>query len=333
MSFDEFLKNPQAQDQVFKTKFGQYLQQTGNPQDAASMWFSGKPLAQAGTTPDVLGTTPKAYVDKFTAAGGAGPQVAQAPPMAPLPQIQPSPEAARTRAQADQLRKIDPPKALQLYERADQEEAKWVTDRAGKASDISMQGQEHDRQQNQPMPTEMAKIRTAQTDAITLMSALDDYEKAITNAPRMDRIKSITGAATPLNTAYSNAAMLAKGETLFNLGVLSGPDLDIIRRTLADPSTFAGSLSSREDVKGSVDKVRDLIQTRLGAHEQRLGLPITDVRGATATMRATQPGGAPPPSAGGNELLDQAREAIRQGKDKAKVIEVLKANGGDPGQL
>jgi hypothetical protein len=43
MTPEEFLANPQAQEAVFKGKFGQYVQQTGDPKAAAAMWFSGQP--------------------------------------------------------------------------------------------------------------------------------------------------------------------------------------------------------------------------------------------------------------------------------------------------
>lgn len=70
MTPEQFLANPQAQDAVFKGQFGKYVQQTGNPQDAASMWFSGKPLAQGAGLKDQLGTTGQQYVDKFNAGMG-----------------------------------------------------------------------------------------------------------------------------------------------------------------------------------------------------------------------------------------------------------------------
>lgn len=77
MNAAEFLHNPQAQDAVFNHRFGKYLDQYGNPQDAASMWFAGKPLAQAGNANDGYTTTPR-YVSDFTKAlnqsGGLGGQ-------------------------------------------------------------------------------------------------------------------------------------------------------------------------------------------------------------------------------------------------------------------
>lgn len=100
MSPQEFLANPQAQDRVFRGEFGSYVDRFGNPQDAASMWFSGRPVARAGNRSDGYTTVPS-YIQQFNAhlaRGGGGPpiQVASAPPAAgrpmfpPLPQQQPT---------------------------------------------------------------------------------------------------------------------------------------------------------------------------------------------------------------------------------------------------
>lgn len=61
----EFLNDPKAQDRVFKGKFGQYLREHGNPHDAASMWFTGKPYAEGYSLKDPLGTSGTEYVNRF----------------------------------------------------------------------------------------------------------------------------------------------------------------------------------------------------------------------------------------------------------------------------
>lgn len=60
----EFLMDDEAQEELFKGKFGQYVEQTGNPQDAASMWFTGVPLAQGAARNDQY-TSGADYVRKF----------------------------------------------------------------------------------------------------------------------------------------------------------------------------------------------------------------------------------------------------------------------------
>ncbi|WP_434053891.1 MAG: hypothetical protein RDA78_03010 [Roseibium sp.] len=70
LSPDEFLASPEAQDAVFNGEFGSYVQKYGNPQDAASMWFTGKPAAEGADRADVNGMTGSGYVDKFNKALG-----------------------------------------------------------------------------------------------------------------------------------------------------------------------------------------------------------------------------------------------------------------------
>jgi hypothetical protein len=65
VSPQEFLSNPQLQDQIFAYKFGQHAKKYGTLEDAASAWFSGQPLASAGGRQDVLGTSVPEYVRKF----------------------------------------------------------------------------------------------------------------------------------------------------------------------------------------------------------------------------------------------------------------------------
>jgi len=45
MSVDEFLASPEAQDAVFNAKMRDYTNRYGTVEDAASMWFSGRPYA------------------------------------------------------------------------------------------------------------------------------------------------------------------------------------------------------------------------------------------------------------------------------------------------
>ncbi|MBA9034925.1 phage tail length tape measure family protein [Rhizobium leguminosarum] len=71
LSPSEFLGSKSAQDAVFEKYFGASVSKYGNPQDAASVWFTGRPLAQGAGAADVLGTTGSGYVDKFNKALGS----------------------------------------------------------------------------------------------------------------------------------------------------------------------------------------------------------------------------------------------------------------------
>ena len=66
----EFLADQAAQDAVFNGEFGSYVKKHGNPEDAASIWFTGRPAAQGANSKDILGTSGAGYVAKFKRAMG-----------------------------------------------------------------------------------------------------------------------------------------------------------------------------------------------------------------------------------------------------------------------
>jgi soluble lytic murein transglycosylase-like protein len=109
-----------------------------------------------------------------------------------------------------------------------------------------------------------SKLREIEVNAQGIVDALDDYVTTRGAASTRERVASIAGAPTTLSTTYGNAGLLAKGKALYDLGVLNGPDLDIIRRVLADPSTVrGGALTSQETVKEQADKIKELLRKRL----------------------------------------------------------------------
>jgi hypothetical protein len=65
----EFLHNPQLQEQTFRTKFGQYTQKYG-PEGAARAWFAGEGGMNDPNRRDVLGTSVADYARKFNKAYG-----------------------------------------------------------------------------------------------------------------------------------------------------------------------------------------------------------------------------------------------------------------------
>ena len=68
MSPQEFLKNHDAQDQLFSFKFGQYMEKDGSFNQAASRWLSGRRIEDAGGAKDALGTDVPKYLARANAA-------------------------------------------------------------------------------------------------------------------------------------------------------------------------------------------------------------------------------------------------------------------------
>lgn len=68
MTPDQFLSAPWAQDMVFNKQFGNSLAKYGNANDAASVWFTGRPMSTGAGATDILGTSGSQYVANFNAA-------------------------------------------------------------------------------------------------------------------------------------------------------------------------------------------------------------------------------------------------------------------------
>ena len=64
MTAQEFLADPQAQEQTAAYQINRNLEKY-SPDDAASIWFSGRPQKKAGNSRDAYGTTVPQYVNKF----------------------------------------------------------------------------------------------------------------------------------------------------------------------------------------------------------------------------------------------------------------------------
>lgn len=64
---EEFVASPAAQDAVFSGRFGSYVSRYGNPNDAASAWFTGQPQATGNARRDPVSNNMSGadYVSRF----------------------------------------------------------------------------------------------------------------------------------------------------------------------------------------------------------------------------------------------------------------------------
>jgi len=65
MTPEEFRLDAKAQKDTARHRVGLYMNQYDDPRQAASMWFTGKPIEKAGNVADVLGTTNPKYLSMF----------------------------------------------------------------------------------------------------------------------------------------------------------------------------------------------------------------------------------------------------------------------------
>jgi hypothetical protein len=127
---------------------------------------------------------------------------------------------------------------------------------------------------------EAVDLRKFEAEADAMLSALDTFDSTIAGATQVDFLDALAGGFTEggrrLSTDWANAALLSKAESLYNLGVLNGPDLDIIRNTLTDPSTIKGQFTSIDAYKTATKSIRKLITDRINTKRSGMNLAPRD---------------------------------------------------------
>jgi len=124
----------------------------------------------------------------------------------------------------------------------------------------------------QPSAAEMANLRSARVELEKITAAAEDFKKEWSKATPVERARTLSGAPTPLASSYYNFALLAKGDVLYKLGVLNGPDLTIIQKSLPDPSTWSSVMANDNDVIGAVDKALNLVKIGVSGTERQFGI-------------------------------------------------------------
>jgi hypothetical protein len=119
-----------------------------------------------------------------------------------------------------------------------------------------------------------SRLRSMEVEAQGILDALQAFRQERNRAGILDRGITAAGIPTPLATAWTNAALLAKGEALFNLGVLNGPDLQIIQRALSDPSTVRGFFTSDAVAERQIAQIENLIRQRLDSARRQFNAPL-----------------------------------------------------------
>lgn len=139
----------------------------------------------------------------------------------------------------------------------------------------------------QPSQKEIENLRMAVIEGESLEKLgsrfLEEWKKAGVGT----RVKSLF-SPTPLNTAWTNLGLMAKGEQLYNLGVLNGQDLEVIRRAIPDPSTLAAGTVSEADLENSINQVLGIMRHKIEIRQRLLGV---DASGERVKPTPTQGGG------------------------------------------
>jgi hypothetical protein len=111
----------------------------------------------------------------------------------------------------------------------------------------------------EPTKTDKVAFGNMQAAATTILQSLESYRGDIADSNRVSRAFPASDAKT------RHTSILLELKELLNLGVLNGPDLEIMERMMIDPSSPQAALVDDEGYNRQIDMVVDFVERKLEA--------------------------------------------------------------------
>lgn len=110
-----------------------------------------------------------------------------------------------------------------------------------------------------------SKLGEGQKKQISGIESLSNAVNAYTSAvDQWDNKKFLNpNERAKMGTLYNN--MMLQAKEAYNLGVLNGPDYDILQSVIKDPTTAGALLVSNDTLKGQATTLRDMMQKNIGS--------------------------------------------------------------------
>lgn len=351
MTPQEFLADQNAQDAVFNAKFGASVEKYGNPQDAASVWFSGRPMAQAGNASDGYNTVPQ-YVEKFNKNLGVdqGPSVQELVGAMGNPYATPAQKMALGTMLQQKLaanQPMSPQDQLDMeYRRAQIEALKAKQAAAGNQStEYGLTPQYGVDEKGNPVLIQIGKdgtaVRTPLPDGVSLSKQPIKMDAGthfvlldpITRQPVGTIPKDNRGEAS--EKAVGTATGKAQGEAIVNLGsAIAGAEsaIKVIDEIYNDPNleSVTGMIQGRLPplTQGGTDLVTKIDQAKGKVFMEAYttlkgGGQITEVEGKKAEQaiaRLNRAQSVEAYKAALDDLKDVINKGLARAKEKAGVV-------------
>lgn len=303
---EQFLSDPQAQDAIFKQKFGSYADKYG-PEGAAKAWFAGEGGMNNPNAKDALGTSVSDYASKFTnALGSAQPpqQMAQNDPKAriaqmlsdPNPRVREMGQGMASKLLENQLKGSEPTNDIKEFEYSkihpefDQRQIELKRAGATNVNNMLPSGEKaYDAEQGKTYSNTFTDMQKAGRDSIAATSNLNKMDELI-NDPNF-----YSGSGGEAVTAAKNLAV--------SLGITDAKD--------AAPNELFSKIAKKT--------VLDSAGGSLGT-----GFSNADRSFLEATVPALST-----TKEGNKQIIQLGRKVQQRNQDVAKLArEYAKSNGG-----
>lgn len=112
-----------------------------------------------------------------------------------------------------------------------------------------------------PTPEEAQKLRSSMSGAENFLSELDEYVNLVKKDGN-GNFEMFGPDSARMKTLATSLQLKAKSPAQYDLGALSGPDLDMIEKLVQDPSSFSAFFTSTDTALAGLDQLRDSLSNK-----------------------------------------------------------------------
>lgn len=124
-------------------------------------------------------------------------------------------------------------------------------------------------------PTSKRQLRAAQGSLVSFNSALDQLAEQVKGASRIDLANPYSDTRKGIEQNLKDLQLIYKNEDFAKLGVLTGPDLEILEKVIENPGSISNLISGKKGVIDRYQKLRDRTNKNFEEKAASFGLERT----------------------------------------------------------
>lgn len=148
-------------------------------------------------------------------------------------------------------------------------------------------------------PIEERGLREGAIQVDNFNKTLDTLKQKVKGASKVDLLNPYSNVRKSIKKDLRDLQLTYKGKAFAELGVLAGPDLQLLEQIVEDPSTLSNIISGKEGVSDRYSELQANTKSRFDQRAQVMGLVPTGLIGKE-------------PSGGGNGLI---KATVRPAQD------------------
>jgi len=163
-------------------------------------------------------------------------------------------------------------------------------------------------------------LKGAASSVQSFNNSLDSLKEKVSGASKMDLLNPYSDVSKAIKQDLRNLQLAYKNEDFAKLGVLAGPDLQLLEQVIEDPGSLSNVLSGKEGVLSRYDQLQNTVNKGFDQRLENYGLLKGDAPQAQVPQK-------PAMSSEDQQALQWAMQNPRDPRAQ-KILQMNKMNAG-----